>query len=103
MTRRSFIAGPAAALAAREPVSRETFVRSPADGVAVLAHAFYTARSGGGLVSIEQRLHRSDTIDAAWYRYSSDHGLTWTSPVERSTGEKRAGGMLRRHPRSCFV
>src|SRR5690349_14696975 len=103
MTRRSFLAVPAAVVAARDRVSREVFVRSPAAGTAVIAHAFYTARSGGALVSIEQRLHRSDTVDAAWYRSSKDNGRTWSAPVQKPTGEKRPEGMLRRHPRACFV
>jgi hypothetical protein len=103
MTRRSFLAAPAAAMAARERVTREVFVRAPGPGVAVIAHAFYTERTGGALVSVEQRLHRSDTIDAAWYRYSKDNGRTWSAPVEKPTGEKRPEGMLRRHPRACFV
>src|SRR5215510_12389142 len=98
MTRRSFLAVPAAAMAARDRGSREVCVPSPGPGTAVIAHAFYTARAGGALVSVEQRLHRSDTIDAAWYRHSKDNGGAWSEPIEKPTGEKRPEGMLRRHP-----
>src|SRR5258707_8053943 len=103
MTRRSFLAAPAAYLQARERVSRELFVRSPAKGVAVMADAYYTETAGGAMVSIEHRFSRSDTVDAAYYRYSKDNGRTWSPPVQKNTGEKRPEGMLRRHPRSCIV
>src|SRR6185369_15547799 len=103
MTRRTFIAASASALQARERVRREVFLRSPAQGTFVLCDAYYTKRSGGDLMSIEHRMSRSDTVDVSYYRYSKDNGRTWTAPVERRTGEKRAGGMLRRHPRACFV
>jgi len=104
MTRRRFLATPAAAcLQARERVSSEVFLRSPAKGVAVMADAYYTRRSGGAMVSIEHRFSRSDTVDAAYYRYSKDYGRTWGPPVEKTTGEKRPEGMLRRHPRTAIV
>jgi hypothetical protein len=104
MTRRWFLATPAAALLrARERVSSEVFLRSPAKGVAVMADAYYTQRSGGAMVSIEHRFSSSDTVDAAYYRYSKDYGRTWGPPVEKSTGEKRPEGMLRRHPRTAIV
>ena len=103
MTRRTLLATPAAYLQARRRVTREVFLRSPAKGTAVMADAYYTAASGGAMVSIEHRFSRSDTVDAAYYRYSTDYGRTWGPPIERSTGEKRAEGMLRRHPRTCIV
>jgi hypothetical protein len=55
------------------------------------------------MVSIEHRFSRSDTVDAAFYRYSKDYGKTWGPPIEKKTGEKRPEGMLRRHPRTCIV
>src|SRR5689334_16955441 len=103
MTRRTFLAGSAAALHAGERVRREVFLRSPGPGIAVMCDAYYTKASGGDMMSIEHRYSRSDTIDVSYYRYSKDNGRTWTPPVERRTGEKRAGGMLRKHPRACFV
>lgn len=84
-------------------VSREVFLRALGGGVAVMAYAYYTGARGGGMMSIEQRWSRSDTVDAAFYRYSSDYGRTWTPPVERITGEKRPDGMLRRHPWGGWV
>ena len=103
MTRRGFLATPSAFLQARERVTREIFLRSPGKGVAVMADAYYTQRSGGAMVSIEHRYSRSDTVDVAYYRYSKDFGRTWGAPIERSTGEKRPEGMLRRHPRTSIV
>ena len=68
-----------------------------------MAYAYYTGRRGGGMMSIEQRWSRSDTVDAAYFRRSSDYGRTWSNPVARPTGEKRPNGMLRRHPRGGWV
>ncbi len=103
MTRRTFLATQAAYLQARERVTREVFLRSPAKGTAVMADAYYTESSGGAMVSIEHRFSRSDTVDAAYYRYSKDYGRTWGPPIERNTGEQRPEGMLRRHPRTSIV
>jgi hypothetical protein len=68
-----------------------------------MAQAYYTRSSGGAMMSIEQRLSRSDTVDVAYYRYSRDHGVTWSSPTAQSTGERLREGMLRRHPRGGFL
>src|SRR5882724_5751144 len=103
MTRRTFLATPAACLQARERLTSEVFLRSPAKGTAVMAEAYYTQASGGAMVSIEHRFSRSDTVDAAYYRYSKDYGHTWGPPIERITGEKREEGILRRHPRTSVV
>src|SRR5438132_701192 len=103
MTRRTFLAVSATALQARERVRREVFLHSPGPGTAVMCDAYYTKASGGSMMSIEHRFSRSDTVDVAYYRYSKDHGKTWSAPVERRTGEKRPEGMWRRHPRACFV
>ncbi len=102
MTRRSLLAMPAA-MAAPSGVRREVFLRSPGKGTAVMAFAFYTRKTGGAMVSIEQRWSRSDTIDVAYLRRSSDYGRTWSAPEERKTGERVSGGMLRRHPRAGWV
>jgi hypothetical protein len=84
-------------------VKREVFLRSPRAGTAVMAYAFYTGPRGGRMVSIEQRWSRSDTVDVAFYRHSADNGRTWGPPEERVTGERRAEGMLRRHPWGGWV
>ena len=68
-----------------------------------MAEAYYTEVTGGAMVSIEHRFSHSDTVDVAYYRYSKDYGRTWGEPIERSTGEKRPEGMLRRHPRTAIV
>jgi len=104
LTRRSFLAATAAPLArASGTVRREVFLHSPAPGTAVIAMAYYTSTSGGDMMSIEHRFSRSDTVDVAYYRYSKDHGDTWSAPREQATGERRPEGMWRRHPRCCFV
>lgn len=68
-----------------------------------MAEAYYTRRGGGSMLSIEQRISRSDTIDVAYYRSSHDFGRTWSAPVARSTGERRPDGMWRCHPRACHL
>jgi len=103
MTRRTLLAAPAAALAARDRVRREIFLRSPGAGTAVICDAYYAKPIGLDMMSIEHRISRSDTVDSSYCRFSKDNGRTWTAPVERRTGEQRAGGVLRRHPRACFV
>lgn len=88
---------------AQDRVRREVFLPSPANGTAVMAEAYYTRSQGGRMLSIEHRLSRSDTVDAAYYRTSRDHGRTWSVAVARSTGERRPAGMWRRHPRACHL
>src|SRR6266498_1351896 len=99
LTRRTLLA----AFAAPSRVSREVFLPSPGRGAAVIAQAFYTRPTGGELRSLEQRLSRSDTIDAARSRVSHDHGRSWTPPVEQRTGERRPQGMWRMHPRPAYL
>jgi hypothetical protein len=50
-------------------IHREVFLKAPGNGTAVMAYAYYTSARGGGMVSIEQRWSRSDTVDVAFYRY----------------------------------
>ena len=99
MDRRLFLAMPAAALAQR----RSVFIPSPGKGTAIMAYAFYTQRSGGEMNSIEQRWSRSDTIDVAYRRRSTDYGVTWSAPETIVTGEKRPEGMYRKHLRCGYV
>lgn len=106
LSRRRFLGGAALAgvcRAAPRRVRREVFLRSPGKGIAVMAFAYYTRTRGGDMMSIEQRWSRSDTVDAAYYRYSTDYGRSWGAPVEVATGEKRPGGMWRKHPRGGWV
>jgi hypothetical protein len=103
MTRRAVLAAPIAFAQSRESVRREVFLKSPGNGTAVMAYAFYTRPRGVEMLSIEQRWTRSDTVDASYYRRSEDNGRTWSSPQPRSTGEKTPHGMLRRHPRAGFA
>jgi hypothetical protein len=68
-----------------------------------MAFAYYAKARGVEMISIEQRWSRSDTIDVAYYRRSADNGRTWSAPVEKQTGERRAAGMMRRHLRGPWV
>ncbi len=77
-------------------IRREIFRASPGKGTAVHASAYYTKAHGGDMLSVEQHMSRSDTMDIAYYRYSTDYGKTWTAPEERPTGERKPDGMLRR-------
>lgn len=68
-----------------------------------MAYSFDLDLTGRRMLSIEQRWSRSDTIDVAYRRISEDFGATWSPPEEYRTGERRADGMLRRHPRGPWV
>jgi hypothetical protein len=72
-------------------------------GSAVMAYAYYTRPRGADMMSIEERWSRSDTIDVAYYRFSSDNGRSWSAPIEKPTGERRTDGTLRRHLRGGWV
>ncbi len=78
-TRRTMLAAAcASALAPRlagkpSGIRREIFLASPGKGTAVVASAYYTKSHGGEMLSVEQRWSRSDTVDVAFYRFSSDY------------------------------
>lgn len=104
VSRRALISAPLALAAPAAPrIRREVFRASPREGVAIMAYAFYTSKRGGHMISLEERWTRSDTIDVAYVRRSSDHGRSWSHPLEMRTGERHPEGMLRRHPRAGFV
>ncbi|MCC6291571.1 MAG: exo-alpha-sialidase [Bryobacterales bacterium] len=103
LSRRALLSAPAALAQTSASIRSEVFLPSPASGTAVMAYAFYTRPKGLEMLSIEQRWTRSDTVDAAFYRRSSDNGRTWSAPEPRVTGEKTPRGMLRRHPRAGFA
>lgn len=84
-------------------ISRQVFVPSPGPGIGVLGASYYTRPTGGDLISLHQLISRSDTIDVAYVRHSSDNGRTWSAPEERAMRETRPNGTLRRHPRGGFV
>ncbi len=102
VSRRAFLT--AAALPASEAgIRREVFLRSPGKGTAVLAYATYVEARGLAMMSVEQRMSRSDTMDVAFYRRSEDHGRSWSEPSERPTRQTLRGGTLRRHFRPGWV
>lgn len=67
-----------------------------------MEYAYYTAPRGGRMLSIETRWSRSDTVDAALYRFSDDYGRGWTAPETRPISERRPGGVWRLAPRGAF-
>jgi hypothetical protein len=103
LRRKFLISLPVMAAPPKARVRRELFLKAPGKGVAVMCNAYYTRRQGGEMLSIEQRFSRSDTVDVAMYRRSTDYGRTWSQPEARVRGEKRAGGMWRLHPRGPWV
>jgi len=94
VTRRTLLAAP---FLGEGRVRREVFLRSPGKGTAVMAHAVYLRPKGVEMVSFEQRMSRSDTVDVSFRRRSTDNGRTWSAPQQRSTRETRPEGTLRRH------
>ena len=84
-------------------VTRQIFLPSPKPGTGVLAASYYTRATGGEMLSLHQLISRSDTIDVAYVRYSSDNGRTWSPPEERAMRETHPNGTLRRHPRGGYV
>ncbi|MCX6623786.1 MAG: hypothetical protein NTY38_22530 [Acidobacteria bacterium] len=102
-TRRTFLGtSAAAAFASGGGIRREVVRSAPAPGTAVMEYAYYTRPRGGDMLSIETRWSRSDTVDAAYYRFSTDHGRTWTAPESRRVNERRTGGMWRQAARGAF-
>ena len=101
-TRRALLATPLF-VKAQSGIERTLHRASPAPGVAVWSFAYYTEAKGTRMRSIEQRISRSDTVDAAYVRESLDNGRTWSEPVKIVTGERRPGGMWRKHLRAGLV
>ena len=101
-TRRALLATPLL-VKAESGIERTRHRAAPAPGVAVWSFAYYTEAKGTRMRSIEQRISRSDTIDAAYTRESPDNGRTWSDPVKIVTGERRNGGMWRKHLRAGVV
>ncbi len=101
-TRRSLLAAPWA-LPAAPSITKVLHRASPAPGVAIWCFAYYTEAKGRKLRSIEQHISRSDTIDVAYARESNDNGRTWSEPTRIVTGERRPGGMWRKHLRAGVV
>lgn len=102
ISRRNVLAAPFS-LQAQTGIVRSLHRASPAPGVAIWIFAYYTEPKGTKLRSMEQHISRSDTIDVAYVRDSNDNGRTWSEPRKVVTGEKRPGGMWRKHLRAAVV
>jgi hypothetical protein len=74
----------------------QRFIRAE-PGAAVWAASFYTRLDSPALRSLHWITTRSDTLDIAYERDSTDNGHTWSPPRAITTGEKRDRGILRRH------
>lgn len=85
------------------PIRREIFVPSPQPGSSVLATSFYTRKTGVDLFSAHEIFKRSDTVEVAYFRYSSDNGRTWQEGEEFPTYGIRPGAKLRRMLRGATV
>lgn len=84
-------------------LSIETFLPSPAPGVAAHGGSYYTTPSGGQLMSIHTLMSRSDTADVGYIRWSDDNGRTWSEAEEWPTKYEHPAGTGRRHPRGGYV
>ncbi len=84
-------------------ISSEVFIPSPGKGTSVLASSYYTRKEGPELISIHNLSSRSDTVDAAFLRFSEDNGRTWSEPRAWPTRFEHPDGVGRRHPRGGFV
>ena len=82
--------------------SREVFVPHTEPGCAVHA-ASYQVGPDGQLLSVHGYETRSDTIDDAFLRRSSDNGATWGPEVNWPTEFAAEGGTGRRHHRGCYL
>ncbi|MDB6170242.1 MAG: hypothetical protein JWM88_3106 [Verrucomicrobia bacterium] len=77
------------------PIRRELFLAAKANE-SVCALTYYTRPAGADLMSLHSIFKRSDTIEVAYARYSSDNGRTWQEGEEIPTFGKRPGAKLRR-------
>jgi len=84
-------------------IRREIFIPSPHAGASVVAASYYTRPQGLDLISIAEIMQRSDTVEAADFRYSPDNGRTWAAGEEFPTVGVRPGGRLRRAMRAALA
>lgn len=85
------------------PIRREVFLEPGRPNASVCASTFYTRSKGLDVLSIHELMMRSDTVEIAYYRYSSDNGRTWKAGEEFPTFGVRPSGKLRRASRACIV
>jgi hypothetical protein len=85
-----------------KPVSRETFAKSPAKGVAGLGCCWYVRPDGVEMEAVYATQTRSDTSDRKWRKWSKDNGKTWGKPEEIDFIRKTPEGVRRiyTHPPS---
>ncbi|MBS0661625.1 MAG: exo-alpha-sialidase [Verrucomicrobia bacterium] len=98
----SILTRAATGAASLPPIRRELFMEARPNE-SVLATTFYTRPKGLDLLSIHELMTRSDTVDSAHCRYSSDNGRTWAIGGDLPTFEKRPGAKLRRSLRGAIA
>ncbi|MBT3601650.1 MAG: exo-alpha-sialidase [Candidatus Latescibacteria bacterium] len=84
-------------------IARTVFVAAPRNGVGVLGGCYTTTLDGQKMVSYHSYTSRSDTVDVAYVRRSSDGGKTWSEAEEWATKFEQPNGTGRRHPRGGYV
>ena len=83
--------------------ARDTFVPTPGPGVGVMGGSYYTESTGDRLMSVHSLTSRSDTVDAAFVRFSGDGGRTWGESTPWAMKFDHERGTERRHPRGGYV
>ncbi len=84
-------------------VSRTAFVPSPEEGVGVMGGSYYTTKDGLELLSVHSHTTRSDTVDMAYVRRSSDNGRNWSEAEAWPMHFAAEAGTGRRHVRGGYV
>ncbi len=84
-------------------VSKTVFMPAPAQNVGVHAASCYTDRKKNDLISIHSHTSKSDLNDAAFFRFSSDNGQTWSEAARWYTKFEHPNGTGRRYPRAGIV
>jgi hypothetical protein len=84
------------------PVRKEIFLAAN-PGESIQATSFYTRLKGLDVLSAHEIMKRSDTIEVAHLRYSSDNGRTWQAGEDIATFGVRPGAKLRRMLRGAVV
>ena len=79
-------------------VSKTVFMPAPAQNVGVHAASCYTDRKKNDLISIHSHTSKSDLNDAAFFRFSSDNGQTWSDAARWYTKFEHPNGIGRRYP-----
>ena len=85
-------------------IGKRVFVEPPEKGLCVTAGTInYTSLTDKTLLHTYGVMHRSDTADRAYRRWSYDNGRTWTEPDTIQTGFPFDGGVKRVYSTSLYL